>query len=162
VKQEFEVEVESPPGINRIWFETIPEQKDLIIGNEVKVECKYDRDDLESNPRIQIISPDHFNEGSTIFIKNLSSPTQIECEVSNSAGSARQQLEIFPNQSPKIEKFLPNAQGVLECIVNGFPQPEVSIILPNGTEIDGNKLGNTQFESFSYYICKAKNKWGER
>ena len=118
VRQEFEVEVEQPPRIDQIKFTSEPDLKDLRLGQNVEIRCYYDKEPHESHPLVQLQTEGATDEASVV-LKNVSEFRQINCKVSNSAGSATTTLTLRAKYPPKVVGFERDINENLVCQVKG-------------------------------------------
>ena len=118
VRQEFEVEVEQPPRLDQIKFTSEPGLESLRLGENVKIRCHYEKEPHESHPLVQLQTEGATDEASVV-LKNVSELEQINCKVSNSAGSATTTLTIRAKYPPKVVAFERDINENLVCQVKG-------------------------------------------
>ena len=118
VRQEFEVEVEQPPRIDQIKFTSEPGLESLRLGGSVKIKCHYEKEPHESHPLVELQTQGATDEAAVV-LKNVSELEQVNCKVSNSAGSATTTLTLRARYPPKVVAFERDINENLVCQVKG-------------------------------------------
>ncbi|CAG5106045.1 Oidioi.mRNA.OKI2018_I69.chr1.g2657.t1.cds [Oikopleura dioica] len=154
--QRFDVKVEVPPKRENIKIEASPSVGQIARGENVKVSCRYEFDEDH------LIQPStHLNDGEEdLVIEKLESPVEITCLAKNTAGKASAKMILIPNSPPEITSLDFDTNKNIVCNATGFPEPTVTIQLPNGTSRNENTIAKSKTSS-GIYRCTASNLLGQ-